>query len=282
MKAVFEKVITQDDSNIRAFLYSDQIFDAPWHVHPEFELTYILSSSGIRYVGNNISDYQPGDLVLLGPNLPHCWKDEQDPKTAARSYVIQWPMTLMDNLQNYRDIAGLHSLASRGICFKGSSVSSIKEQMASTIHSSSLNRYIELIKLLSEISKIEDREILAGPSYSYDLSNENNNRIKQVQSFVDQNYQTKIKLADIANQLSLTEQSFSRFFSKTMQRPFFVFLNEYRINRASRLLLETDKQVAEIGYECGYESLPFFYQQFKKFKNYSPQGFRKMYRSIRE
>ena len=280
MKAVFEKVITEDESNIRAFFYSDTYFDAPWHVHPEYELTYIVDSSGIRYVGNNISDYQAGDLVLIGPNLPHCWKDEQDADTQAESLVIQWPKSLVDNLENYRRVSELLAMSRRGIVFTGSDVLAIKTQMETIINASSLSRYIAFLKLLDDVAQLNEREVLAGASYSYDLSNENNNRIEEVQSFVDRNYQNKIKLADIANQLNLTEQSFSRFFSKTMQRPFFVFLNEYRINRASRLLLETDKQVAEIGYECGYESLPFFYQQFKKFKNYSPQGFRKMYRSI--
>ena len=78
MKAVLEKVITEDESSIRAFKYSADEFDAPWHIHPEYELTYILNSTGIRYVGNNISDYQTGELVLLGSNLPHCWKNEEE------------------------------------------------------------------------------------------------------------------------------------------------------------------------------------------------------------
>ena len=188
MKAVFEKVITQDDSNIRAFTYSKQTFETPWHVHPEFELTYIIHSSGIRYVGNNISDYQAGDLVLIGPNLPHCWKDEQNSDASAASLVIQWPKSLVSNLENYRLISDLLAMASQGVVFTGNDVGHVKRQMETIINASSLNRYIEFLKLLDELVKIKEREVLAGASYSYELSNENNNRIEDVQSFVDQNY----------------------------------------------------------------------------------------------
>ncbi|MFY0627110.1 MAG: AraC family transcriptional regulator [Reichenbachiella sp.] len=280
MKAVIEKVITEDESSIRAFEYSKSSFDAPWHIHPEYELTLINSSSGIRYVGNNISDYKAGELVLIGSNLPHCWKDENDQAEVASSLVIQWPEELMDSLKSFRKIQLLMENASRGVLFKNIEREDIQNQIMNVIEASSLNRYINLVSLLSSLTDLVDRELLAGASYAYDLSKVTNSRIEKVQQYVSLYYPKKIKLSDLADELNMSEQSFSRFFSKTMQRPFFVYLNEYRINRASRMLLETEMQVAEIGFKCGYDSLPFFYQQFKKFKNYSPLGFRKMYRII--
>ncbi|OHX66344.1 AraC family transcriptional regulator [Flammeovirga pacifica] len=280
MKAFLEKVITQDESTLRAFKYDDKQFVTPWHLHPEYELTYIVKSNGSRYVGNNVNDYHPGELVLLGPNLPHCWKDDSNDEDNVESLVFQWPKELIDPLFSFSDIKYVFQNVDRGILFENPDSINIKEKMLAIIEANHWERYAKFITLLGELHQLKVKEILAGESYSYDSSKDTNNRIDIVQNFVEKNFSRKIKLSEIAEELNMTEQSFSRFFSKNMQRPFFVYLNEYRINRVSRLLLETDMQVAEIGYTCGYESLPFFYQQFKKFKVYSPLEFRKMYRKI--
>ena len=52
-------------------------FDAPYHFHPELELTLIIAGEGKRFIGNQITDFRPGDLVLLGENLPHCWQNHR-------------------------------------------------------------------------------------------------------------------------------------------------------------------------------------------------------------
>ncbi|NLR90143.1 MULTISPECIES: AraC family transcriptional regulator [Flammeovirga] len=280
MKAILEKVITQDESNVRAFKYSNRHFETPWHVHPEFELTYIINSVGSRYVGNNIADYQPGELVLLGANLPHCWKNDQERPEHAESLVIQWPKELIDSVAHFHDIQVALKNIERGILFHQPEKVNAFDRMMEIINAQGLERHLKFIELLGQLGSLEDKQILAGASYSYNNNHETNTRIEVVQNYVEENFSRKIKLSEIAAELNMTEQSFSRFFSKVMQRPFFVYLNEYRINRVSRLLLETDMQVAEIGYTCGYDSLPFFYQQFKKFKGYSPLGFRKMYKKI--
>ncbi|NME67846.1 AraC family transcriptional regulator [Flammeovirga aprica] len=280
MKTFLEKVVTQDTSNIRAFKYSQKEFNTPWHVHPEYELTFILNSVGNRYVGNNISDYQPGELVLLGPNLPHCWKNDLESDERAESLVLQWPKEVITPLMGFDEIKSVFNKVERGVLFHQPEKIKAEEKINKIIQSNGIERYLHFVDLLKDLVQLNQREFLAGASYAYDESSATNDRIERVQNFISDHYDRKIKLAEIAQELNMTEQSFSRFFSKAMQRPFFVFLNEYRINRVSRLLLETDMQVAEIGYRCGYESLPFFYQQFKKFKNYSPLEFRKLYKKI--
>ncbi len=65
-----------------------------------------------------------------------------------------------------------------------------------------------------------------------------------------------------------------------MKKSFFEFLNEYKINRACKLLIETDKQVSEICYASGFESIPFFYRQFKKFKSCQPKTYQLNYQKM--
>jgi AraC-like DNA-binding protein len=96
-----------------------------------------------------------------------------------------------------------------------------------------------------------------------------------VHDFISKNYIHKVHLKEVAYLVNMSEQSFSRFFSKMMGRPFFTFLNEYRINIAVRMLLDGDNSVSEIAYSCGYESLPFFHKQFNKYRGGTPLVFRK-------
>ncbi|MFY0653145.1 MAG: AraC family transcriptional regulator [Cyclobacteriaceae bacterium] len=280
MKAILEKIDLNEQSTVHAFVFSKDSFEHPWHFHPEYELTMILQSSGIRYVGNNIADFKEGDMVLLGRNLPHCWRNGEDHQGSSKSLVIQWRKEIIGDLPVFSNINTLLHKSQRGLLIHPESRASISKLMYAVLESEAVEQYVNLLKLLDHMAKQAKYDFLAGASYSYDLSTATTNRLEVVQSFVKDHYKEKIKLAVIADQLNMSEQSFSRFFSKTMNKPFFEFVNEYRVNIASRHILETDMQMAEIAYKCGYESLPFFYKQFKKFKDYTPLEFRKMYRRI--
>ncbi|MDP4680745.1 MAG: AraC family transcriptional regulator [Cyclobacteriaceae bacterium] len=277
MKAIFEKVPGSGESSIGIFAFDQPEFDGHWHFHPECELTYILKSTGIRYVGNHVADFEPGDLVLLGSNLPHSWKNLVGFKGTARSIVIQWNPSIIGDLPELEPIYKMIERASRGLRFSKQTGKMIAILMLKLLDEPPVQRYISFIRLLSKLTMENKVTMLAGASYAYDLSYETENRLNKVQVYVKNHFRKKLKLSDISSHINMTEQTFSRFFSKAMQRPFFVFLNEYRVNIASRMLLETDLQVAEIGFQCGYETLPFFYKQFKKFKGHSPLGFRKLY-----
>ncbi|GGZ24829.1 hypothetical protein GCM10007049_16550 [Echinicola pacifica] len=280
MKAILEKVLLEDQDPVRSFVYHKGDFDAPYHFHPEMELTLIIESSGIRYVGNNISDYLPGDLVLLGTNIPHCWKNNSVAGHSSKSLVLQWREEIIADQPWFKDIRQLCHQAQRGLYLLPEYRKAVTEGMFKVLNSSKTEKYLRMVELLHYLATEVKFEVLAGASYSYDLSSATTDRLQKVQNYVKNHFHEKIKLADVAGHLHMSEQSFSRFFSKTWHKPFFVFLNEYRINIASRLVLETDKQMTEIAYDCGYESLAFFYKQFKKFKKHSPLEFRKMFQKI--
>ncbi|MEM8968433.1 MAG: AraC family transcriptional regulator [Bacteroidota bacterium] len=276
MKAVLEKISNPQASVITAFNYVEDHFSAPWHYHPEYELTCILESEGIRYVGNHISEYQPLDLVLLGTNLPHRWKKSEESTGKASSLVIQWKPAVLPKIVDLQAIQQLLTRANRGLFFRREVVEEILPRMKAIVLSEG-NRYLQLLNLLHMLSEIDEYEFLSGESFSPDLSEKTSDRLDKVQQYVEDHYTEKISLAQVADLVNMTESSFSRFFSRVMQKPFFSFLNEYRINRASKLLIESEQSIAEIGFSCGYDSLPFFYKQFKKIKGYSPRAFRKSY-----
>lgn len=284
MKAQFEKIRSSNDSSFSAFVYEGYEFDAPWHFHPEFELTYIVAGEGVRYVGNSVQQFEVGDFVLLGSNLPHCWKNTSENTTKVKSLVFQWDANLLGvgwlEKSEFYNIKKLLERASEGVYFKKNSSKKIVPKLYEILSKDPLEKLFGFLKLLEEISTVNSYDLLVTPGFTPILNSKTNHRIDVIQGFVANNYTTKIKLEDIAGTLAMGNEAFCRFFKKSHSKSFFTYLNEYRINIACKMLIESKKQVSQIAYECGYESLPFFYRQFDKFMNCSPLTFRKQYLKI--
>ncbi|MDW3646001.1 MAG: AraC family transcriptional regulator [Bacteroidia bacterium] len=276
MKAVFEKVPEDPASEITAFLHDEVDFGAPWHFHPECELTYILEGEGLRYVGNHIAPFAAGELVLLRGNLPHCWKNIQK-AGRSKSLVIQWEESLIPSIIDLHKIMKCLDQASQGLIFSPSITESALVHIKALILEGD-NHFIKLLEILHLLSKDEEAKQLSRVDYGKKMSLESQDRMGLIFNFISENFGRKISLKEITHLCHLSEPSFSRFFSSNFQKPFSSYLNEYRISQASRMLIESHDPIAQIAFSCGYESLSLFYTQFRKYKALSPRKYRKAYK----
>lgn len=281
MKAQYEKIHPQESSSFKAFSYTIDEFDNPWHYHPEYELTYILSSRGVRYTGNSFENFQENDFVLLGPNLPHCWKNTGLQTGSSSAIVVHWNGDLLGpDWIEFQDIQKLLQLSVRGVQFGDAVALRLRDKLAHMLTLRPFEKLLFFLQILQELSLSRDYKILCDRSFEDEINHEDHERINRIHQYVRNKYREKITLRSISGEIHMTEESFSRFFSKMMSKPFFSFLNEYRINAACKMLIESDLSVTQISYECGFESLPFFYRQFKRFKGNSPKQFRAAYEKI--
>ncbi|MDW7691229.1 AraC family transcriptional regulator [Flammeovirgaceae bacterium SG7u.111] len=276
MKPELEAIRLGKRNSILVFEYSNDHFDAPWHFHPQYELTYILESSGTKFIGDFVGPYEKGELVLLRSNLPHCWKSHREENTASRSMVVQWNKGIFAKVPEMETLFDMFRKASRGIIFEGEHVGKFIPKLIELDHLSGYELYVKLLELLLNLTEIPSKT-LSDASFLDDLPNEYGDRMGKIHDFVETEYHRKIQVKELADLVNMSEQSFSRFFSKMMGRPFFTFLNEYRINMAAKMLIDTDRSVSQVGFACGYESLPFFHKQFNKFKQETPHKYRKKY-----
>lgn len=285
MKPYF-KPIPSDESSLLKAVYQENAkeFDYPWHFHPEYELTYIVSSHGMRYVGNSIENFSEDDLVLIGANLPHCWINSPEQQQAASAVVVYFKEDFVRegwmSSGEFTSIRNLLELSNKGIRFDKSVALKLKDKFFALQTLSSLDRLILILQILQELAVTTQCQVLCEQGFAYELNHTNNERINKVYKYIEANFHKKMSLTDISKQVNMAEESFSRFFSKTMKKSFFEFLNEYKINRACKLLIETDKQISEICYASGFETIPFFYRQFKKFKNCQPKNYRMYYQKM--
>src|SRR5690606_23436161 len=280
--AHFEQVQPLPENSFRVFLHEVNEFDAPWHYHPEFELTLILASEGIRYVGNSVENFGEDDLVLIGANLPHCWKNTES-TVRAQAIVIQWQAQFLGEgwmeKPEFNPIRRLLAQAGHGIRFNRKTARRAREMMFRLLQERPFQKLLQLLEILDFLAGNSEIRLLCEHGTAYPLNLEDNQRINTVYNFVRENYREKITLREVAGLVHMNDEAFSRFFSKTMRKPFFAFLNEYRITMARKLLMETDMQVARIGFSCGYDSLPFFYRQFTRYAGMPPQAYRKLFSS---
>lgn len=260
---------------------TEKAFQYPWHYHPEYELTFILKGQGVRYVGNSIENFFDGDLVLMGPNLPHCWINSPEHTESVGAIVIYLndkflEKTWMESCE-FDAIRRLLNYSTWGIKFDKAVALKLKDKCLNLLQMPPFERMIALLQILNELALTTEYHFLCEHGFSCDLNDSQSERISIVYKYIEKKFQQKISLADIAGKVSMSEKYFSKFFSKVMKKSFFEFLNEYKINKACKLLIETDRQISEICYASGFESIPFFYRQFKKFKNCQPKNYRSSY-----
>ncbi len=278
MKPILEPIHVTRQRTISGFTYAETNFETPWHFHPQHELTYIEKSVGTKFIGDYVGPYEPGELTLLRSNLPHCWKNHVRQGQSSKSIVVHWNREIFAKVPELTPVFDMLQTASKGILFDKKDTAPLIGAIRKLPLSKGHDLYIKLLTVLTELAKCEYRT-LSESSFMDDMPSKFGTRMATVHSFVETNFDRKIYLAEVAGLVSMSEQSFSRFFGKMMGRSFFVFLNEYRINISVRMLLDTDRSVSQIGFACGYESLPFFYRQFKRLNGCSPLVYQKRHTS---
>lgn len=282
MKQQFEKIIPLESNSFKVFAYEKTEFDTPWHYHPEYELTYILSSHGVRFVGNSFENFKEDDLVLIGPNLPHCWKNIAPQQHKAGAIVFHWGADLLGDRwlekKEFKSIQQLLQRAQVGIQFELAFAKSIKVKLLRSLEHSPFEKLMSLLSVLHEMANTTKCRLLSSDGFFDPINTTDHERLNIIHGYVERNYGRKITLGGVASLVHLSEESFSRFFSRVMGKPFFYFLNEYRIGIACKQLNTTNDQIIQIADAAGYESLPFFYREFKKHKGCAPGVFRRAFR----
>lgn len=280
MKAEFQYVITAaNDSFLMKIVESQKrpVLKGAWHYHPDIEITLTLKGRGKRFVGNDISSYREGDMVMLGKNLPHCWLT----RSQSKQVVIQMPESFyLDSFfrrPEMKEINLLFNKCIKGICFHGKT----KEEAINRIHGLlELKRYpklLALLDLLHYLSVSEEFKLLTPIEYNPKLNLLKSERIQKFYSFVLSNYMNDITLEDASNLLCMTKTSLCRFLKSNTQKSFSKILNEVKISHACKKLIETDIHVIEICYESGYNDVTNFNRRFKEIMNLTPLEYRKRF-----
>ena len=277
MKAILEDIPSKKG---KASFYSTRItvpsFEFKWHYHPEYELTYIVSGSGYRIVGNSHEHFSSGDLVLLGNNLPHTWWGKNEDGSPSEAIVIQFSSEFIEpflRLNEGQSIKELLAKSAKGIRFE--SDSSMVENLMSLSETKELNSILSLLSLLQDLTEKPTANLCAD-SYHNVISKKFETRINKVCTYIQNHYSKSISLKQVSDLVFMTESNFCKFFKKATSTTFSDYLNDLRINEACHLLLYSEDTVSKIAHDCGFESLSYFNRVFLRKKQLTPSGFRRV------
>ncbi len=254
-------------------------FGCVWHHHPECEITLVSQGGTQRWIGDKLTPLLPGDLVFLGPDIPHDYRNATPtgPGDPVDAHVVQFlPSLLGPNWQNRAAMQPLQKLfhrAKRGLEIRGRTRENAVSIIKRLFEVSGLRRTILLLELLEELSRSTELHEIASPGFSITAAT-SDDRVGRACDYIAKNIQGPIYSPILAQLTGLSVSAFSRLFKKCTGRTLPRYLNELRIGRACRLLAETDQTVNQIATDCGYESLSHFQRQFTLHQGRSPNAYR--------
>lgn len=260
-------------------------FDFPVHFHPEYELNFIANATGAeRIVGDHKSNIGNLELVLVGPNVQHGWTNGQCTSDSIHEITIQFHHDLIHESLLARNMMSpirkmlVNSL--QGISFSEETITKVKEKIVQLSEKDGFKAFVELVEILHQLSASENQLILCrSTTDSSDYTA--NEQLKRIYRYIEQNYQEKIVVEEVAQHLNMTESTLSRLIKKRTGKSFVSFLNDYRIGFACRWLTETNQSVSEIADRCGFYNISNFNRIFRKNKDCTPVEYRQNFSGIK-
>lgn len=248
-----------------------------WHFHPEYEIVYISNGKGKRHIADHLSNYSNGDLIFLGPNLPH-HGFSRGLKEKHHEIVVQMKEDFLGTDFLHRpemeEIYQLFERSKSGLVFYGKTKHRLGALLYEVANLDGFERLLALLRFLREMALASECESLHLRSGFAELSVIDRKRMEKVQQYVQQQFRDDISLENMANEVNMTVPAFCRYFKKLTNTTFTNFVNEFRVAYARKLLREEDWTIAKICMESGFNNVSHFNRQFKEINGSSPSDYR--------
>jgi AraC-like DNA-binding protein len=281
MKPQLHKLIAEPDSSFVYKCWQCNYFDKPWHFHKEYEMTLIKRSEGTRFIGDQVSLFQPNDLVLIGPNIPHLYRNNEeyhkDHRLVAKSIFIHFTDDFLGkyffDLPEMKLVRRLLDRSNLGLVIHGSTNDYVRDKLEEMQQDEPIKRLMKLLDILIVLSTSKNLTNVLSQEFTVD-DNKDAARIDIVFQFIMKNFKNEIYIEEIASKLNMSVGSFSRYFKHHTRKTFSNYVTEIRISHACQMLIEDRYSVSEIGHLIGFENQSNFYRHFRKYTNVTPKEYK--------
>lgn len=252
-----------------------------WHYHTEVELLHIVEGNGTALIGDSIKNIKSSDLLLIGSNLPHLLKSDEDPAhpdAITETIMIHFLPDLMAsflNLPENNNILKLLEKAAVGIRITGETKNRVLNLVKTISYVQKTQRLIQLLQILSIISESEEIEELSSSSLKLYANKQDEVRLNRIYHYTLNNFNKEITLKEIADVVHMAPHSFCRYFKSRTTKRYSLFLLEVKVSHACKLLTETDHNIAVISYESGFMNFSNFNRHFKSITGKTPLEYKK-------
>ena len=278
-----ERLPISKSSPLKARFFDYEHFSYPLHFHSEYEIIYIKEGTGTRFLGNSITKFQAGDILLIGSNLPHFMKSDEEYHSGntdlrVKGTIIQFEKEFMysaiNHYPHFIKIKNLFQESQRGIYFAAANFPKLQDLIEKIPLENGLNQLMLFLEILKEMSETENRQTISTTDFVnetiYDTA-----RIDKIISYLNKNYTRNISLDEIASFAAMNSSAFCRYFRSKTGKSFKNYILDMRIGYACKLLLMEDISISQLSIQCGFETISHFNKTFKKNTGYVPSQYRK-------
>jgi len=264
-------------------------FNNKWHYHAEVELIHFKKGEGTQFIGDHISHFKAGDVVLVGAQLPHYWRfDEsyfrEDPKHSADVRVAHfcenfWGDQFLQLPEN-KMLKNILEKAKCGIKVNGKTKVVVAEILEKMLKAEGSEKIILLMEALNIIANCNRVTVLSSIGFNNSVgTSSDNERINAIYEYSLANFRNKIHLEEIAAIAYVSPNSFCRYFKSHTQKTYSQFLIELKVGHACKLLIENKVLVKQLCYESGFNNFASFHKFFKQITGKSPLNYQKEFMS---
>lgn len=283
------RALKKSVSSIHSFIVQElcgTAFDPNWHFHPEYQLFCVVEGAGTRFVGDTIRPFGPGDLVLLGPDLPHLWRSDPprgpaDGAGTARGIVVYFRADFLGRdffeKQEMVLLKQLFEKAGRGLEVRGRTREAVTRKMHALVHQEGFGRVLTLLDILHGLALSDEYAYITSLGYVNAFKPSETERMRKVHEYVMGHFGQEISLEQVAALTSMAPSAFCRYFKARANKTFSGFVSEVRIGHACRLLIEGNLSVSQVAYACGFKTISNFNRQFKAIVHENPLRYGRRY-----
>ena len=256
------------------------------HIHNEFEIFIVLKGSGIAKIKNKSYSLKSGDIFLINSGEVHSYmrdplytldvEDTDDvplflfvqiSNHCLREYFPQIRTTVFNscNLRDYLSDAEANSMIN--LLVQSAKIYFAEEPLYQ------LNVLSNIAKVIVSCYKQVPHEIIS-EAQKTNLK-QKNLRVERIISYIDANFETQIRLQDLAEQENLSPTHFSHLFTSLFGVTFQNYVNIKRMEQCIRLMPNKEKTLLEISYESGFSDPKYMNRMFIKHFGYTPKEYRK-------
>ena len=288
MSALLEQFALMKDESFFIGIFQDNLEKSTWHYHNTYEISFITEGSGKRIVADSIEEFQPGDLVFLGSNLPHVWIADKESRTPSNRNLEMVFLQFTDHilgsqllvLPEFKHVAKALALSERGIQIVDQTLNEVSELMLQMPYLKGFERMLHFFRMMDIIGRSESHIYLASKEYLKTRFTTANKRIAAIHEFLMNNYRDEINLKKIADLVNMAEGSLCRYFNENTGKTVFEYLNQIKTDFACKLLMDVDLSILQVCLDSGFNNLSHFNKQFRKTTGVSPSEYRKRFKGL--
>ena len=283
MEPDLEVVQIRRGESFKAWSHGYPFHTVRWHFHPEYEIHQVVATGGRYFVGDFIGQFEPGNLVLTGPNLPHNWVSDLPAEMTIplRGRIIQFSEEFIgDTMRLMPELSGLAALlesSRRGVLFAGGTSKELAPLMEEIVAAKGVRRIELFMMILGTLCRARGALPLSSPNYLPDPSGYMSAGMNKALAFIRENLTQPFGEADLATMAGQSQSAFSRSFRRHTGMSLVQYVKRLRINLACQILMSDEQaSITDICFEVGFNNLSNFNRQFLAEKGMPPSRFRRL------